>query len=287
MAAIRNLWLSSALGSSNKRKRDERLLVDEAKTSTTTSTNTCALPSEIVEEILSLLPNKFIHGFRSLSKSWSSLLVGVDFLHQFRRNSTPPAAKILKLRCRYYGSLCDPSHSPSHAFALSPYYPSNALRHTANTKESYPYQKFWLRRKLSDSMITWFDRRYAHGFGYDSASDDYKVFVATRRRSNNGGAGVRVDIFSLKAAIYVLDSGPIISVKDGGCIGLQYFMGFVDVLEWIDNNPDGGSYEFAGEQYSKKELINFYRNRNLMAIPYTEALTSPDASTCIHPSRNF
>ncbi|KAJ4843736.1 hypothetical protein Tsubulata_031483 [Turnera subulata] len=141
------------VGLSNKRKRDERLLVDEAKTITTSTNYNCRDPSEIVEEILSRLPNKSIHRFRSLSKSWSSLLVGVDFLHQFRRNSTPPAARILKLRCRYYGSLCDPSHSPSHAFALSPYYPSNARRHTANTKKSYPYQKFvWSRLTLSRNL---------------------------------------------------------------------------------------------------------------------------------------
>ncbi|KAJ4826456.1 hypothetical protein Tsubulata_023869 [Turnera subulata] len=444
MAATGNLS-SSSLGSSKKRKRDERrVLVDEAKISTTTSTNNCHLPPEIVEEILSLLPSKSIRRFRSLSKSWSSLLVSLDFRQLRRRNSTPPPARILKLRCRYYGSECDPSNSPCHGFALSPYYPSKALRHTANTKESYPYQKFWVKRfvgscnglvcleqthtkpevkknhpkleivvwnpfmgyyrKLSDSMITWFDRSYAYGFGYDSASDDYKVFVATRRRSING---VRADIFSLKAgswkevknpprelrhltrrdsrglflngalhwesknkkdgsrkiiafdlaeekfydvplppsplnynyygmgvvgeylfvsfltttqlsldpdhivwvmkeyrneaswvhlisyspeqlteAIYVPDSEPIISVKDGRNIWLQYFMGFVDVLEWTDNNPDGVSYE-AEDQYSKRKVINFYRNKNLMAIPYTEALTSPYASTGIHPSRNF
>ncbi|KAJ4848972.1 hypothetical protein Tsubulata_046354 [Turnera subulata] len=231
MAASGNL--SSSSGSSHKRKRDERLPVDEAKISTT-STDNCLLP-EIVEGILSLLPNKSIHRFRSVSKSWSSLLVRVDF-HQFRRKSTPPAEtipRVLKLLRSYSGSVYGPSPPPSHGFELSSYYPPDALGHTANTMESYPFQKFWLRsfvgscnglvclehslskpgvknhstlemvvwnpftglyRKLSDGM-TWFDWRYAHGFGYDSASDDYKVFTATW--TNYGG--VRVDIFSLKA----------------------------------------------------------------------------------------
>ncbi|KAJ4840028.1 hypothetical protein Tsubulata_029510 [Turnera subulata] len=263
--------------------------------------------------------------------------------------------------------------------------------------------------------MSWLDARYAHGFGYDSASDDYKVFVATC--PNYRRVGGRVDIFSLKAgswkemenparelqhltrarsmglflngalhweymnekdgltkiiafdlgkekfyvvplplsppnygykyyslgvvgeylcvsfsatnqqglaniyhqrptninvwvmkeycneaswvhlisytpdgiiddAIYVSNSVPIISVKEGGHIWLQYSAGCIDVLEWIDNNPDEGSYEAEG-QYSKK--IRFYdRHGGLTtAIPYMEALTSPYASTGIHPSRNF
>ncbi|KAJ4840024.1 hypothetical protein Tsubulata_029504 [Turnera subulata] len=67
-------------------------------------------------------------------------------------------------------------------------------------------------------------------------------------------------------AVYVSNSVPITSVNEGGYIWLRYFGGFVDVLEWIDNNPDGGSDE-AEEQYSKKGLNKFYRNNNLMGIP--------------------
>ncbi|KAJ4840026.1 hypothetical protein Tsubulata_029507 [Turnera subulata] len=224
MATSGNLSSSPSGSSSNKGKRDERrLLVDEATTSTT-STNNFHLPPDILEEILSLLPNKSIHRFRSVSKSWSSLLVSVDF-HFFRCKSTPPKKTILGVL-----SLL-PSYSQnnrSHRFVLSSLYP-DALEH-ADTKESYPFQKLlhcrfvgscnglvcleqyyynhskpeivvWnpftgVYRKLPDHM-SMLDRRYAHGFGYDSASDDYKVFIATS--PNDYGDGVRVHIFSLKA----------------------------------------------------------------------------------------
>ncbi|KAJ4828441.1 hypothetical protein Tsubulata_046436 [Turnera subulata] len=46
------------------------------------------LPSEIVEALLAMLPNKSIHRFRSLSKSWSSLLVSEEF-QKLRFKSAP------------------------------------------------------------------------------------------------------------------------------------------------------------------------------------------------------
>ncbi|KAJ4834610.1 hypothetical protein Tsubulata_047645 [Turnera subulata] len=70
------------------------------------------------------------------------------------------------------------------------------------------------------------------------------------------------------------------SAKDGGYIMLQHCTGRIDVLKWINNNPEEGSDE-AEEQYSNK--IKFCcRHIDIMtAIPYTEALTSPFASTGI------
>ncbi|KAJ4848969.1 hypothetical protein Tsubulata_046350 [Turnera subulata] len=246
MAATGNL--SSSSGSSKKRKRDERrVLVDEAlKISTTSSTNNCHLPPKIVEEILSLLPNKSIHRFRSVSKSWSSMLVSVDF-HQFRCKSTLPEKTIPRV-LRFLGSCSLSEPSPSHRFVVSSYYPvvasSNSTGKTTSadplpiddTKECYPFQKFWHRRfvgscnglvclehslskpaaknhypnletvvwnpftglcrKLPHHVSCSDDGIYAYGFGYDSASDDYKVFKAT---CPDYGGGVRVHIFSLKA----------------------------------------------------------------------------------------
>ncbi|KAJ4826165.1 hypothetical protein Tsubulata_023036 [Turnera subulata] len=58
------------------------------------------LPSEIVEEILALLPQQSIHRFRSVSKSWSSLLVSVEF-HKLRSRSSPPEINVQKLLHHY------------------------------------------------------------------------------------------------------------------------------------------------------------------------------------------
>ncbi|KAJ4840030.1 hypothetical protein Tsubulata_029514 [Turnera subulata] len=289
--ATSEILSSSSSGSSNTRKRDERLLV-EAKTSTTTSTcNNCHLPPEIVEGILSLLPYKSIHRFRSVSKSWSSLLVSVDF-HQFRRKSTPPEETIphvLKLLPSYSSSVNDRSPSPSHGFSLSSYYPPDALGHISNTKESYPFQKFWLKsfvgsckglvclehshfmpavnnqskleivvwnpftglyRKLSDS-ITWFDGRYAHGFGYDSASDDYKVFIATRKCYG----GVRVHIFSLKAGSWKEVENPARELQhltSGGSMGL-FLNG---ALHWDSKNEKDGSIKIIAFDLAKEKFYD-------------------------------
>ncbi|KAJ4846247.1 hypothetical protein Tsubulata_031261 [Turnera subulata] len=61
------------------------------------------LPSEIVEEILALLPQQSIHRFRSVSKSWSSLLVSVEF-HRLRSRSSPPEINVQKLLHLYLES---------------------------------------------------------------------------------------------------------------------------------------------------------------------------------------
>ncbi|KAJ4848970.1 hypothetical protein Tsubulata_046351 [Turnera subulata] len=76
---------------------------------------------------------------------------------------------------------------------------------------------------------------------------------------------------------YVPNSIPI-SAKNGGYVMLQYSTGCIDVLRWIsNNNPDE-----AEGQYSKK--IKFFERhlRIWSSVQYTEALTSPYASTAIH-----
>ncbi|KAJ4838918.1 hypothetical protein Tsubulata_025954 [Turnera subulata] len=424
--------------SANKRKmRDERrLLVDQAKT-----TNINCLPPEIVEEILALLPIESIHRFRSVSKSCSSLLASAEF-NKLRRKSTPPPEMINVVPKFLYHA----SSSPSRFVLLSYYpdagkefvetkesYPIHkferknlnhgpfvgscnglvCLEHKSVVNDrSKPEMVVWNPftgscRKLPDPPKSWtIDWRYAHGFGHDSASDDYKVFIA--RCPDPGNDGVRVDIFSLKAGswkevenparelrhltggksvglflngalhwesiktdgstkimafdlakekfydvslpqlsnhhqlsppnygynsmgvvgeylcvcflatderqrptdidlwvmkeycneaswVHFVSYGPhhgtgdVItyvpnsiprSAKDGGYLMLQHCTGRFDVLKWINNNPDEGSDE-AEEQYSKK--IKFYWRHidNMTATPYTEALTSPFASTGI------
>ncbi|KAJ4846462.1 hypothetical protein Tsubulata_006873 [Turnera subulata] len=60
------------------------------------------LPSETVEAILAMLPNESLHRFRSVSKSWSSLLLSEEF-QKLRFKSAPPelnVQKLLRLRSR-------------------------------------------------------------------------------------------------------------------------------------------------------------------------------------------
>ncbi|KAJ4840025.1 hypothetical protein Tsubulata_029505 [Turnera subulata] len=108
-----------------------------------------------------------------------------------------------------------------------------SLDYLTHTKASYPFEKFELGSfvgscnglaclehsrpmpvynwNMEPGIVVWnpftglyrtlpdhdccFHLRYARGFGYDSASDDYKVFFAT---CHYNGGGNRVDIFSLR-----------------------------------------------------------------------------------------
>ncbi|KAJ4840264.1 hypothetical protein Tsubulata_030533 [Turnera subulata] len=175
------------------------------------------LPSGIVEEILALLPDKTIHRLRLVSKSWSSLLVSVNF-HKFRLKSTPPEINVPKFLYRdptedsegfvisdYRDGVKTPTKvcSPPHELFPARSYPSligscNGLVCLVLKTEIVIWNPFTgTYRKLPD--ITWGGRTYTHGFGYDSASDDYKVFIATGpNRDPKPGDGARVDIFSLK-----------------------------------------------------------------------------------------
>ncbi|KAJ4843472.1 hypothetical protein Tsubulata_049302 [Turnera subulata] len=280
--------LSSSSGSSsNKRKRDERrVLVDEAKTSTTTSTNN-SLPPEIVEEILSLLPNKSIHRFRSVSKSWSSSLVSVDF-HQFRSKSSPPAETIhrfLRLHSIYYADRTKYS-PPLQSFVLSSHYP-DALGRAETTRGPYPFQRFEFRRfvgscnglvclehknpkpeivvwnpftglyrKLPDHVSCFYDGIYgAYGFGYDSASNDYKVFKAT---CPDYGDGVRVDIFSLKAGSWKEVENPARELRH--LIGAKSVGLFLNgALHWESRNKKGGSGKIIAFDLGKEKFYDVPR----------------------------
>ncbi|KAJ4836514.1 hypothetical protein Tsubulata_028495 [Turnera subulata] len=156
------------------------------------------LPSGIVEKILSLLPDKTIHRFRLLSKSCSSLLV------------------------------CYPT--PPHELSPARSYPSrigscNGLVCLVFKREREivvwnPFTGSY--RKLPD--ISWGGWFYTYGFGYDSASDDYKVFIATGPSPlPNPRDGARIDIFSLKTGSWKQVENPdgtYLQYIRPGCMGL-------------------------------------------------------------------
>ncbi|KAJ4846463.1 hypothetical protein Tsubulata_006875 [Turnera subulata] len=182
------------------------------------------LPSEIVEEILTLLPSESIHRFRSVSKSWSSLLVSEEF-QKMRFKSAPPELNFQKLlhrprkkkHCTLYYEYDyedDDYGMPLESFdyrgdeetPTEVTFPErrsvvifkgscNGLVCLAQASpvndygaEIFVWNPFTgVYRKLpdlSDDMMM----RGAYGFGYDSTADDYKVFMVA----------AMVQIFSLK-----------------------------------------------------------------------------------------
>ncbi|KAJ4835137.1 hypothetical protein Tsubulata_039681 [Turnera subulata] len=204
---------------SNKRKREE----NSDETDMKIRQESC-LPSVIVEEILALLPNKPIHRFRIVSKSWLSLLASVDF-HKLRCKSAPPAINVPKLleykeKFSVFNSLEYGSNGEiavtkvwyplDDLVSVNPFVGScnglvclqyELLIDNSNIKRKReivvwnPFTGSY--RKLPDIPVHGWT--YTYGFGYDSASDDYKVFIATGHNHYPvPGDGARVDIFSLK-----------------------------------------------------------------------------------------
>ncbi|KAJ4846467.1 hypothetical protein Tsubulata_006880 [Turnera subulata] len=172
------------------------------------------LPSEIVEAILALLPDDSIHRFRSVSKSWSSLLVSEAF-QKLRFKSAPPELNVQKLlhkpldydddddyedddddyedddygmpleSCDYRGDEETPTESP----------PGNVCR------DIFVWNPFTgVCRKLPEpeGVSRGHDFWHAYGFGYDSVADDYKVFLAVRFWYEPRPRAPVVRIFSLK-----------------------------------------------------------------------------------------
>ncbi|KAJ4846459.1 hypothetical protein Tsubulata_006869 [Turnera subulata] len=167
---------------------------------------------EIVEEILALLPQQSIHRFRSVSKSWSYLLVSEGF-HKLRSRSSPPEINVQKLlhhydykynpdRSYFYGnesldfrkgqSKNDEAWLPTVRKFARFVGSCNGLvcvTHFAGHSRSIRDIAVWnpftgVYRKLPQPEYTSGPDYYgpfvalAYGFGHDSVGDDYKVFLA-------------------------------------------------------------------------------------------------------------
>ncbi|KAJ4825241.1 hypothetical protein Tsubulata_029945 [Turnera subulata] len=177
------------------------------------ATNSSCFPREIVEEILALLPITSIHRFRFLSKSWFSLLA-IKFevptllcCHRETKSSDP--LTVLSNEQTLFNAVVLPDYSGDvkDTVLMVPELPGGigsyafvgscnglvCLRCTLK-REIFVLNPFTgFCRKLPYvpfSSKKWHYYPYVYAFGYDSASDDYKVFLA--------GDGAKVEIFSLK-----------------------------------------------------------------------------------------
>ncbi|KAJ4836746.1 hypothetical protein Tsubulata_005129 [Turnera subulata] len=206
---------------------DNRLVVHQAKSTNreqlVISTNMAApnrnlscLPPEIVQEIVDLLPIKSINRFRSISKSLFSLL----------------AIKFKVQKLLYYPCIRDfpPSNCGRESRLVSDYSTGRRLYYSfmgscnglvcldvifssSKPPETFVWNPFTgICRKLPRKDY------YAYGFGYDSASDDYKVFAATAPHP------AKVEIFSLKSGSWKevenLDREYLQHIPGLGCTGL-------------------------------------------------------------------
>ncbi|KAJ4846451.1 hypothetical protein Tsubulata_006853 [Turnera subulata] len=177
------------------------------------ATNTGCLPPEIVEGIIALLPYQSIRRFRFLSKSWFSLLVikyeVPKLLFCRETGSTDPFTKLLNKQTLFksvvlpgYGDnviidavyLVPELQGGNRLYAFVGSCNGLVCLQCLVKTEIFVLNPFTgICRKLphlSSFSRNWRYRPYVVAFGYDSASDDYKVFLT--------GDGAKVAIFSLK-----------------------------------------------------------------------------------------
>ncbi|KAJ4835139.1 hypothetical protein Tsubulata_039684 [Turnera subulata] len=178
------------------------------------ATNSSFLPPEIVEEIIALLPEKSIHRFRFLSKSWFSLLaikyeVPKLLCCRIKTGSTDPFT-VCSNEQTLFNAVVLPGYGGSvkDTVYTVPELPADGIRsyvivgscnglvclRCLSKREIFVLNPFTgICRKLPHMPFfseKWDRYPYVYAFGYDSASDDYKVFLA--------GDGAKVVIFSLK-----------------------------------------------------------------------------------------
>ncbi|KAJ4846664.1 hypothetical protein Tsubulata_038011 [Turnera subulata] len=264
----------SASRSSGKQKRDggrddtametkhnktrapaNRLLVDQAKSTNTdqakstnteqllistnmTAPNRSCLPPDILEEILDLLPTKSIERFRSVSKSFFSLLAIKFNLPKLQHYPCITNSSKYGMNSEYIGGDVknEGFRAPDELLFAAPDQRLCLLLGSCNRLvvlnvsnqcgakwETFVWNPFTgICRKLPHRYCS-----YAYGFGCDSACNDYKVFAATalhwrpREESSRGEKGdqfIAAIAFDLEKEKFHLVHGPPVQISPAGYV---------------------------------------------------------------------
>ncbi|KAJ4850634.1 hypothetical protein Tsubulata_020105, partial [Turnera subulata] len=254
------------------RAPDNRLPVNQATTTNmerlviSAAPNRSYLPPDIVEEILDLLPFKSIQRFRSVSKSFFSLLPMPKLLYHPKFSPSNYGIKPSDNRGLFTAVvLSDYSRDVKNHGYMSPELSAGAERlHyfsvgsckglvclAVGNNSKWEMFVVWnpftsICRKLP------YRNCHAYGFGYDSASDDYKVFAARGPLPDHpSGDGAIVEIFSLK-------TGSWKQMKNPGREYLQY-------IQWYG---DMGLFLNGALHWRPQEVLG-NRLKILMTHPYS------------------
>ncbi|GMY36709.1 F-box protein CPR1-like [Fagus crenata] len=174
------------------------------------------LPSEVLTEILSRVPAKPLIKFRSISKSWLSLIDSWLFIHLHLKNSI--VSLILRRESELYSisleslnvvvELAHPLMCYSNQIRVLG--SANGLLCISNVAEDIAFWNPTIKkhkvlpflpvdRPVGDTTISMCGAR-AYGFGYDSVHDDYKLVRISQFIGFDGEGFVsEVKVFSLRA----------------------------------------------------------------------------------------
>lgn len=174
------------------------------------------LPNDVVIDILSRLPVKSLLRFQLVSKPWLSLISSPDFATlQYDASKNRPQ-KILILNHSLPQSLDSSATTFDYQNASTPLdfpfkKPYDTNVHVIGSCHglvcvafgNYEDIVIWnpstgAHRKLPNLDISSGDTRYQCGFGYDSSTNDYKVFLATRSIDHSFNE-TQINVFATKA----------------------------------------------------------------------------------------
>ncbi|XP_061371664.1 F-box/kelch-repeat protein At3g23880-like [Gastrolobium bilobum] len=138
---------------------------------------------DVIHEILLRLPVKSLVRFKSVCKSWHSLISDPHFANSHYELSAAPSHKLLHIA------------SVSEARSIDAY----ASLNDDSSVRAFPYRKMSKEKPAAETPLliergfhrelsyfeileeSQYEKIYLTGFGYDSSTDDYLIIIVLRR----------------------------------------------------------------------------------------------------------
>ncbi|THG07973.1 hypothetical protein TEA_006733 [Camellia sinensis var. sinensis] len=248
-------------------------------------------PDEIVVEILQRLPTKSLIQFRSVSKSWNSLITSPNFInshlnHSLTSNTYKNSYDNLPLlivrqcisvpppRTEHYKLCIDTEEAfdeykqlefPFKTCRLNFFFAIGSAKGLFCFFEQDRYF-LWnpsIRKSMAMPKPTIKTSFHRHGFGFDPRNNDYKVVRIDNFYPTKDEPTTHIEVYSLNAGLWKMSSTAINSYPDG--ITLGYTERFASYLEGAvhfvanmkkSNDPLILSFDLSDEVFQTMMLPN-------------------------------
>ncbi|GMQ11323.1 hypothetical protein CsSME_00053989 [Camellia sinensis var. sinensis] len=248
-------------------------------------------PDEMVVEILQRLPTKSLIQFRSVSKSWNSLITSPNFInshlnHSLTSNTYKNSYDNLPLlivrqcisvpppRTEHYKLCIDTEEAfdeykqlefPFKTCRLNFFFAIGSAKGLFCFFEQDRYF-LWnpsIRKSMAIPKPTIKTSFHRHGFGFDPRNNDYKVVRIDNFYPTKDEPTTHIEVYSLNAGLWKMSSTAINSYPDG--ITLGYTERFASYLEGAvhfvanmkkSNDPLILSFDLSDEVFQTMMLPN-------------------------------
>ncbi|KAF5934162.1 hypothetical protein HYC85_030333 [Camellia sinensis] len=214
-------------------------------------------PDEIVVEILQRLPTKSLIQFRSVSKSWNSLITSPNFInshlnHSLTSNTYKNSYDNLPLLIVRQCISVPPPRTEHYKLCIDTeesFYEYKQLEFPLKTCRLNFFFAIWsakglfcffeqdryflwnpsIRKSMAMPKPTIKTSFHRHGFGFDPRNNDYKVVRIDNFYPTKDEPTTHIEVYSLNAGLWKMSSTAINSYPDG--ITLGYTERFASYLE--------------------------------------------------------